>query len=206
MKEFKNVKRLSVGPVLFILALIIAFLTYERSENLYAMDAASALESLTTRNYVISIEDSKQPGVVLVDIRNPYEFEKSHIENAINIPTPEILKEKNQTIFKEWKESNKIVTLYGKDIEEANIPFLLLYQLGYDNLKLLNAENRCLQNKLRTDPTNLEKPIANIRAFIDESIRKSKIKDVKKERKPKPAPKKIVPVKKKKKRPVEGGC
>ena len=206
MKEFKNVKRLSVGPVLFILALIIAFLTYERSENLYAMDAASALESLTTRNYVISIEDSKQPGVVLVDIRNPYEFEKSHIENAINIPTPEILKEKNQTIFKEWKESNKIVTLYGKDIEEANIPFLLLYQLGYDNLKLLNAENRCVQNKLRTNPTNLEKPIANIRAFIDESIRKSKIKVVKKERKPKPAPKKIVPVKKKKKRPVEGGC
>ncbi|HEY9184315.1 MAG TPA: rhodanese-like domain-containing protein [Salegentibacter sp.] len=205
MKEFKNVKRLSIGPAIFILALIIAFLSYERSENLYAMDAASTLESLTTRNYVISIEDSKQSGVVLVDIRNPYEFENSHLENAINIPTPDILKEENQTIFKEWKESNKTVTLYGKDIEEANIPFLLLYQLGYDNLKLLNAENRCVQNKLRTDPTNLEKPIANIRAFIDESIRKSKIKKVvKKERKP--VPKKIVPVKKKKKKPIEGGC
>lgn len=97
-----------------------------------------------------------------------------------------------------------MVALYGKDIEEANIPFLLLYQLGYDNLKLVNAENRFSQNKLITQTTDFEKPTANIRAFIDESVKNSKTKVVEKEIIP--VPKKIITVKKKKKKPLEGGC
>ena len=210
MKELKKIKRISVGSALFILAVIVGFLTYERSEHNYTMNVSTTLENLTTSDYIISIKDIEQPGVILVDIRSPFEFEKGHLDKAINIPTPDILKEKNQAIFKEWKESSKVAVLYGKDIEEANIPFLFLYQLGYDNLKLLNAENTFLQNELVTRPSDIEKPKANIKAFIDESIEKSKIKVVEKVKVVVPKKiipvKKVIPVKKKKKRPVEGGC
>ncbi|GAB2779591.1 rhodanese-like domain-containing protein [Salinimicrobium soli] len=204
MKELEKVKRISVGSTFFILAIVIGVLTYERPENLYATNAENALKNLTSTNYIISINEIKQPEIVLVDIRTPYEFEKGHLENAINIPAPEVLKEENKTLFTDWKESKKVAALYGKDIEEANLPFLLLYQLGYDNLKLVNAENRFLQNQLITNSPDVERSNADIRAFIDESIKNSKQRVVEKEIVP--VPRKIIPVKKKKKRPVEGGC
>ncbi len=172
----------------------------------YAMNADSTLENLMSTDYLVSIDNLNNPDIALVDIRSPYEFEKGHLENAINIPTPEILKEENKAIFEELKNSAKITVLYGKDLEEANLPFLLLYQLGYDNLRLLSADNTYLQNKLITQETNIEKPVADIPAFIDKSIKEAEIKVEVKEKVKMPAPKKIIPVKKKKKRPVEGGC
>ena len=206
MKELEKVKRISVGSTLFILAIIVGVLTYERPENLYAMNADETLENLTAEPYILSIDDLSQPEVILVDIRSPYEFEKGHLENAVNIPASEVLEEENKELFTGWKESNKVVVMYGKDIEEANIPFLFLYQLGYDNLRLLNAEHTFSQNELVTRPSDIEKPKTNIRAFIDESIEKSKIKKEEAKKVPVVVPKKVIPVKKKKKRPVEGGC
>ena len=205
MEESGKVKKTSISVAFLFLAIIfLGIMSYKSSDDFYAMDASALLGNLTTSEYIISPENLEPSGNILVDIRNPYEFEKGHFENAINIPTPDILKEDNLELFQNWKDSQKVVVLYGKDIEEANIPFLLLYQIGYDNLKLLNADNRYVQNKLITQPTNIEKPIINIQAFIDESVEKSKRVVVKKEIKP--VPKKVIPVKKKKKRPVEGGC
>lgn len=214
MKEVEKVKRISVGLILFILVIAVGFVACDRPKSLYAMNADETLANLTTSNYFTPIEDIKHPDLILVDIRSPYEFEKGHLENAINIPTSVVLEEENKASFTQWKESEKAVVLYGKDIEEANIPFLFLYQLGYDNLRLLNAENTFSQNELVTHPSDIEKLKANIKAFIDESIEKSKVKVVKKQKVVAPkkvtpkevTPKEVIPVKKKKKRPVEGGC
>lgn len=206
MEEAKKIKRISVGSGLLVLIVIIGILGYDRTENLYTIDPQNALEDLITNEYILPSDAIEQPGVVLVDIRSRYEFEKGHLNNAINIPTPVILEEENKADFDEWKEANKMVVLYGKDIEEANIPFLLLYQLGYDNLKLLNADNSYSQSRLITQPTEIEKPVADIQGFIDKSV--ENVKTMVEMRKPEPVtvPKKIVPVQKKKKRPVEGGC
>ncbi len=204
MRELEKVKRISIASTLFILAVLIGVLTYERPENLYAMNTETALENLTDTNYFISLDNLKSSDIALVDIRSPYEFEKGHLENAVNIPSPEILAEENKAIFQELKESDKITVLYGKDLEQANLPFLLLYQMGYDNLKLLSVDNEYLQNKLVTQHAEIEKPVADINAFIEESIKNSEKKEEIK--KIVPVPIKIIPVKKKKKRPVEGGC
>ncbi|MFZ0491335.1 MAG: rhodanese-like domain-containing protein [Salegentibacter sp.] len=204
MKELEKVKRISIASTLFILAVLIGVLTYERPENLYAMTTKSTLEHLTNSDYLISINDINSPDIALVDVRSPYEFEKGHLKNAINISTPEILEEKNKGIFQELKDSKKVAVLYGKDLEEANIPFLLLYQLGYDNLKMLSVDNMYLQNKLITQPTDIEEPIADIQGFINESVKSTKGEVKVKDKVP--VPKKIITVKKKKKKPVEGGC
>lgn len=203
MKELEKVKRISIASTLFILAVIIGVLTYERPENLYAMDTRSTLENLTSNDYLISINNINRPDIALVDVRSRYEYDKGHLENAINISTPDILNEENKEIFQELKDSKKVTVLYGKDLEDANIPFLLLYQLGFDNLKMLSVDNKYLQNKLITQPTEIEKPIADIQGFIDESVKNS---DKKIEVTAKPLPKKVITVKKKKKKPVEGGC
>ncbi|MGB7841860.1 MAG: rhodanese-like domain-containing protein [Salinimicrobium sp.] len=203
MKELEKVKRISIASILFILVILIGVLTYERPENLYAMNTKSTLENLTGNDYVVSINEIQKPDIALVDVRSPYEFEKGHLKNAINISTPDILNEENKEIFQELKDQKKVAVLYGKDLEEANIPFLLLYQLGFDNLKMLSVNNTYLQNKLVTQPTEIEKPVADVQGFIDESVKNSN-KEI--EVKAKPVPKKVITVRKKKKKPVEGGC
>lgn len=204
MKELEKVKRISISSTLFILAVLVGVLAYERPENMYARNTKSTLEDLTRLNYIIPMDKLDSPDVVLVDIRRPYDFEQGHLENAINIPAAEILREENKKIFRELKDSNRLAVLYGNKIEEANIPFLLLYQLGYDNVKLLSVNNKYLHNSLITESADVEKPVANIRAFIDESVRNATKKEELK--KPVVIPKKVIPVKKKKKLPVEGGC
>ncbi|ULC58488.1 hypothetical protein MBM09_11210 [Flaviramulus sp. BrNp1-15] len=204
MKELEKTKRISIASTLFILAVVIGLLTYKRPKNTFTINTKPTLEKLTSENFFVSLENSNNPDFQLIDIRTQYEFDKGHMENAINIATSDILNEENLSIFKDLKEANKTALLYGKNLEEVNPAFLILYQLGYDNIKLLAIETSYLQNKFITKNYNIEKSENNIKAFIDESVKKAKatpkIQPIKK-----PVKKTIILQKKKKKAP-EGGC
>lgn len=204
MKELEKTKRISIAATLFILAVIIGLLTYKRPKNVYAINTKDTLEKITSENYYITLEELKNPDYVLIDIRNQYEFEKGHLENAINIYAAEILSEDNSKVFDELKESKKTAVLYGNNPQEVNAPFLILYQLGYDNIKLLAIENSYLQNKLISKNVVIEKSEADVTAFINESVKKANtVETVKVVVAP---PKKVITVEKKKKAAAEGGC
>jgi rhodanese-related sulfurtransferase len=203
MKGLEKTKEISIAAVLFILVVLIGLLTYERPKHLYAINAKSTLEKLTSDNYLITLNDLNNPNYVLIDIRNQYEFEKGHLENAINVYTPNILSDENSDFFDELKETNKTAVLYGKNPQEVNPPFLVLYQLGFDNIKMLAIENSYLQNKLITKNSDIEKSEADISNFISESRENASIKPIAEEIIK--APKKIITIKRKKKAP-EGGC
>ena len=204
MKELEKTKRISIAATLFILAVIIGLLTYKRPKNIYAINTKDTLEKITSENYYITLEELKNPDYVLIDIRNQYEYEKGHLENAINIYAAEILSDDNSKVFNELKESKKTAVLYGNNPQEVNAPFLILYQLGYDNIKLLAIENSYLQNKLISKNTVIEKSETDITAFINESVKKANtVETVKVVVEP---PKKVITVQKKKKAAAEGGC
>ncbi|MFZ3272909.1 MAG: rhodanese-like domain-containing protein, partial [Lutibacter sp.] len=173
MKELEKTKRISIAATLFILAVIIGLLTYKRPKNIYAINTKDTLEKITSENYYITLEELKNPDYVLIDIRNQYDFEKGHLENAINIYVAEILSDENIKVFDELKETKKTAVLYGNNPQEVNAPFLILYQLGYDNIKLLAIENSYLQNKLISKNRVIEKSEADIAAFISESAKKA---------------------------------
>lgn len=203
MKELEKTKRISIAAVIFILAVIIGLLTYKRPKYIYANNTKDTLEKITSENYYITLEALKNPDYVLIDIRNQYEFEKGHLENAINIYASEILSDDNAKVFDELKESNKTAVLYGNSPQEVNAPFLILYQLGYDNIKLLAIENSYLQNKLISKTSDIEKSEADVTAFINESIKNANMAPTVKAVEP---PKKVITVQKKKKAAAEGGC
>ncbi|ARV15694.1 rhodanese-like domain-containing protein [Polaribacter sp. SA4-12] len=211
MKELEKTKRISIATTLFILAVLIGLLTYKRPINTYAFNTKSTLENLSNTNYLTDLQGINNTDV-LIDIRSAFEFEKGHLENAINIHTPDFLNEDNISIFKELKENNKTAILYGKNPEEVNLPFLLLHQLGYDNMKLLTVELDYYQNKLITKNCSVETSKADVASFIQESVKKQadamKKANIKITAKPKvvTAPKKVITIKKKKKMPTEGGC
>ncbi len=202
MKELEKIKRLSIASTLFILAILIGLLTYKRPKNTYAFNTKSTLEKLSSHNYFANLNDINNQNYVLVDVRSAYEFDKGHLKNAINIHTPDILNEDHLNIFKELKNTNKTAILYGSNPHDVNMPFLLLYQLGYDNIKLLTTENSYIQNKLITKNFEIEKSKADVSNFINESKKNGKVNTVM----PTQTPKKIITVRKKKKKAAEGGC
>ncbi|WP_298493733.1 rhodanese-like domain-containing protein [uncultured Algibacter sp.] len=212
MKELEKTKRISIASTLFILAVLIGLFTYKRPKNTYSHDTKNTLEKVSNYNYFINLNDINNQDYALVDIRSAFDFEKGHLKDAINIHTPDFLNEDNLTIFKELKNTNKTIVLCGNNPQETNLPFLLLYQLGYDNIKLLTVDIDYNQNRLIAKNSEIETSKADVTAFIQESVKKQAeaMKKAKVVVKPKPkavtAPKKIIPLKKKKKMPVEGGC
>ena len=205
MKELEKVKRISIATILFILAILIGILTFERPKNIFTYNTKTTLEKLTTTDYLISIDEIDLTTNVLIDVRSQFEFEKGHLENAINMASPEMLSDENQAILNEIKNLNKTIVIYGNNAQEANIPFLMLFQLGFDDIKLLRVELDYLQNKLVTINEDVEMPITNIKAFIDESRKNSDGTDTLMNSQSN-VPKKIITVQKKKKRAAEGGC
>lgn len=205
MKELEKTKRISIASVLFILAILIGLLTYKRPKHLYSINTQTTLENIITNDYLIPLENLNPSEHVLIDIRSQYEFEKGHLENAINMYTPYILNDQNTAIFKKLKEDDTTAVLYGTNPDEVLEPYMLLYQLGYQNFKILTVENSYNQNKLITKNVVIEKSIADVNAFINESIKKAQVKPKPKPKKIVP-PKKVIPKKRKKKMPTEGGC
>lgn len=205
MKELEKTKRISIASVLFILVVLIALLSYKKPKHLYALNTKNTLENITTDNYFISLENITGTENVIIDVRNQYEFEKGHLDNALNMYTPEILSDENTEILNKIKNENKTIVLYGSNTNDVTVPFLLLYQLGYTNLKIASINNSYFQNQLISKNDTIEKIIVDIKAFIQESIKKASVV-------PKPVsvkivtPKKVITVEKKKKKPAEGGC
>ena len=205
MKELEKTKRISIAAVLTILLVIIALLSYKRPSHLYSESIENSLELASNSDYIITQQDLEKFDLLLVDIRSNIEYNKGHLDKAINIYAPEILDPKNSEVLQDLKEKNKTVVLYGSTPNEALTPFMLLQQLGYNNIKLLTVDLGYSQDKLIVKSSTLEDNKYDIKKFIDESIKKATAKP-----KPKPKPKlvvkKVIPKKKKKKMPVEGGC
>ena len=199
MKELEKTKRISIASILFIIAIIAGVLTYERPKNTYANNTKNTLTFLEKGDYLLNLDNIDFSNSLLIDIRSPYEYDKGHIGSAINIPVSEILSTEHQSTL---KSSNKTIVLYGKTVQQANIPFAILYQLGFENIKLLNVRLNYSQNKLITQNTTIEKPIADIDLFIKKSNDGSDVKTTRK----KPIAKKAIILKKKKKKVAEGGC
>ena len=205
MKELEKTKRISIAAVLTILLVIIALLSYKRPSHLYSESIENSLELVSNSDYIITQQDLEKFELVLVDIRSNIEYNKGHLDNAINIYAPEILDAKNSEVLLDLKEKNKTVVLYGSTPNEALTPFMLLQQLGYNNVKLLTVDLGYSQDKLIVKSSTLEDNKYDIKKFIDESIKKAMAKP-KPKPKLKPVVKKVIPKKKKKKMPVEGGC
>ncbi|WP_299528578.1 rhodanese-like domain-containing protein [uncultured Lutibacter sp.] len=205
MKELEKTKRISIAGTLTILIVLIAVLSFERPKYLYKVNSVKTLEKLISFDYYVSLDEINNPDFILIDVRNQFEYEKGHIENAINITTSEILSDNNTDILKEIEEKGKIALLYGAIPNDVNGAFLMMTQLGFKNVKILTVENSYFENQLITKNVSIEKSNADIRAFIDESIKKANI-DSEEKVVVKKITKKVITVRKKKKAPAEGGC
>ena len=208
MKELEKTKRISIAAVLSILIVLIALLNFRKPSFLYAQNTSTTLMRMDTTDYLISPQGLDPESYVLVDVRNPFDFEKGHLPEAVNIYAPELLSNDHTKRLQEYLDHGKTILLYGRDPNETLPVFMMLCQLDMGPVKILESKNFFEKDRLMTTYSEVEKPTPDIAGFIENSVEKANENRKKAARRiaTPPPPKKVAPQKKKKKKMPEGGC
>ena len=207
MEELKRTKRITVATFSLMLVLIIAFFSFKKPMHQYQMSAEDMSYELMVI-YQITPDEAMElmydSTVVFVDVRNYYDYHADHLENAYNIPVASLLDADSKEHLDKWQADSLQVVLYGKDELQVTAPWMLLYQLGYTNTRLLMGGMTYI-DKLYSDELaenegfNVETPIYDYAGIIAAARSGESTQAT-------AQPKKKVVVRKKEKKAAEGGC
>jgi len=210
----QRTNRLSIAALFFVVVIILGFLTLRKPTFEFKVPINQALEQVLsfedemTQEAATEIVTNNVGGYQFVDIRNPYEFAKGHIETAINISRKDLLASKNVAFFDQMSKDSVTVILYGYDQSEANGSWMMLKQLGYQNVKILlggfgyySGETYDMFSESEIPQYLVEEPKYDFAALMDKlSDGSSAIKSENNNTEV------VIPERKKKKSKVEGGC
>ena len=208
MKELEKTRRISISAVLFLLVIIISLLTFKKPEFIFVNSSEKTLEFVANHKYLLSLTDFQEldkDSYLIIDVRSSFDYSKGHMEDAINIPKSQLLEPIATKIFKDAVSTNKTMILYGENPETANSSCILLYQLGYEQLKLLSINSYYESKEFHKTGLEVEKPLFD---YV-QTMKKASIQPIKKiapAKKAPPVKKKVVTKPKKKKKMPEGGC
>ena len=159
------------------------------------------IEHVTIAHALKMIEEDDD--CIFIDLRSPYDFHAKHIKNAIPMSIANLLDKENLNLFKEYNKSGKTMVLYGKTERDAIAPCILLYQLGFTNVKVLSGGFDCFTDENSYCPNGVAK--YNY-AEIAEQGGVKEVKVVIEKPKELPKAKKVIPIEEKVKVEQEGGC
>jgi rhodanese-related sulfurtransferase len=137
--------KLMVAAGLFAILIIIGLLTMRKPAVRYKLTEKEALASVTSPGDQLSIDKAnkliktKNSEYLFIDIRTPYEFIKGHFDGAVNIPLSNLFSEENYKLLKQADHDKKSLVLYGNDQSQANAPWMLLKQIGFTKVLILQG-------------------------------------------------------------------
>ena len=123
---------LGVAVILVVLAFIL-----RPNAPQYQIGASESLKWMNQPQMEVAIDNIG--GKQLIDIRPVDLFLQGHAENAINISVRNLLDQESVNLFDELRANGKEAIIYGSDELQATAPWLLLQQLGYQNIKILKG-------------------------------------------------------------------
>lgn len=139
-----------------------------------------------------------------IDIRTPEEFETGHILNAINIPAKYILQDESKKLLKKISITKVI---YCRDTYQAQNTYILLRQLGNDNMKIAVGGFEQIKANIIDSVQFATKVVSDEMARYDfqKIMSQTKNGDSTTTSAPSASPAKAAPIKREKKA-VSGGC
>jgi len=138
-----NPKRTFITVLIFIAIIVVGLLTIRSPKLKYALSPQQTVELVTQEDdvmYPYELEDilsGVNDTVILIDIRDVFEFGRGHIEGAENIAAITLLNEDHIKRLEQLKDNGMTVVIYGNDQLQANGPWMVFRQLGFDNVKVL---------------------------------------------------------------------
>lgn len=147
MNQLKNLKIV----ILIIVVLLILVIIRNSDQNLFKKDVKTAIEVAQNNSNMISLDQLRQikNHWMVVNIGNSDLQDSLHIENSIRLPFENLLDEANQKIL-EGVEGDLI--LYSTDVAIASKAWVILNQLGFKNIVILNTEGNPEELKYKFQP------------------------------------------------------
>ncbi|PKP27550.1 MAG: hypothetical protein CVU06_01690 [Bacteroidetes bacterium HGW-Bacteroidetes-22] len=141
MKNISFTPRMLLTAGLLTLGVIIAAVPKNTTKP-YKLSAEQILDELKSGTQYIEPEQvaqmlvEKDPFLQLIDTRPQNEFEKFSLPGAINVPFDAILSDEQAELF---DQNVRTFVLYGNGTTQANEAWMLLRQLGYNNINVLRG-------------------------------------------------------------------
>ena len=129
----------------FVIILLIGFLTMPKPLLTFEKNISESVNALQESDayfYPWELENvinEKPDNIVLFDIRDNFVFGQGHIPGAENLSASVLSREENIERMKELRDMGVTVVLYGDDELQANGPWMLYRQVGFNNVKLLKG-------------------------------------------------------------------
>lgn len=138
-----NPKKTLFTLVAFAILLIVGFFTMNKPLLSYELNMQQSMADLKLDEAyfqpgdLVSFIGQDSKDVVLIDIRDRFSFGQGHIPGAKNISAYDLSQEENIDLMNDYKSNKVTVVLYGNDQLQANGPWMLFRQVGFDNVKIL---------------------------------------------------------------------
>jgi rhodanese-related sulfurtransferase len=135
-------KQLSIKQIGVVIAITLGFiLAFSPVDNkpITETDFEELAKTINIRSDHITAEQlgqliiDKDPDYQIIDIRDQSEYEKFHIQTAINIPLQSMFNKENLDFI----DPEKLVVLYSNGGTHAAQAWVLLQQMGYTNTIVL---------------------------------------------------------------------
>lgn len=193
------------SPVLTVLLLAIASFAFILPKEVEEKSSEEILQTILNQDVFVDLNGIDATTFQIVDLRNSTAFEIGHLPNAKNIYSANVLAKEHLEFFKTMENENTVVLLTAESSAQVLPAYKMLFQYGFDNLKIGTVTQVVEHNKFKIENEPLNTPPPNIQEFIDSSVKRAQI--LKENQTPVvKKSKQIIPKKKKKKLPVEGGC
>ena len=138
-----NPKKTLVTVIIFILIIIIGFITLKKPRFKYKLSLEQTIQLAHDSEAgfhpfeLADVLSKKTTDVVLIDIRDIFSYGQGHIPGAENISAYNLSEPKNIEHLQELKNNKMTVVLYGDNQLQANGPWMWFRQVGFNNVKIL---------------------------------------------------------------------
>ncbi len=209
-KNEHNLVKTLIILALFIAIIIVGFVTLSHPHLNYKLDMQQTVELALSQDGIVypahlkKMLNNAEKSVVIIDIRDAYQFGRGHLPGAENISAVELISEDNLERISELNASGNQVLIYGNTLSEANGPFMILRQIGYNNTFVLAGGYQHYQAmNMQNDGATDQKCIPNEAKFNYAEVAKSSASNDENNTETK---KPVIFERKKKTSAVAGGC
>ena len=168
MNRFLKNNSTWIGWMSLALLLILLAFVFRPNPPEYRLNEASTLKLMNDKSLAVSV--SELAGKQTIDIRSEEMFIRGHAVNAVNIPVRHLLDKESIQLFKQLKNDGRMAVLYGSTELQAVSPWLMLQQLGYQNIVRLkgyiNSDNKLAE----TDPAFSEMALPDSSLFKAKAV------------------------------------
>lgn len=141
--EFTKTNWITFGVIAALIVLVLSFIFLKTDKYTFKTPLNKELTEIKVASFQVSPQTvanailNKDKSIILVDVRSQFDFAKGHLPDAKNIYKVNLMDDSNMDFFLALKKTNKKAILYGGSASEANVPFMILKQMGIENISYL---------------------------------------------------------------------